>query len=333
MSGARPAPPSLFRTARRGLGIGFDLPWGGDGDTGFTTNGAGRDVVSPRLRAFLRRWFAAPARSDHVFFSWQPRDRGRLRLADYAPAWDDLCALLPPALPRALHHTALNLAALAPDPRARGALFDFTNELCARYGFGWINEDVGFWSVSGRPVPYPLPPLLTDEGLGACVRNVRAAQRALAVPLVLEFPGFAAGVSAVLGDLDAYDFFARLARETGAPVNLDVGHLLSWRWWRGHRGPALLDGLDRLPLDACFEIHLSGCEVAGDRFIDAHHGKLLDEQLQLLDRLLALCPNLRAVTFEDPRLDDDGGFAPGNAESLARLEAAVAGWRARDAAA
>ena len=72
---------------------------------------------------------------------------------------------------------------------------------------------------------------------------------------------------------------------------------------------------------------MSGCEIAGDRFIDAHHGRLLDAQLVLLDRLLAICPGLRAVTFEDPRLDDAGGFAPGNAESLARLEAAVAGWR------
>ena len=213
----------------RGLGIGFDLPWGAD--IGFVTDVAGRDLVSPRLRAFLRRWLGGgAARSDHVFFSWQPRDRGRLRLADYAPAWDDLSALLGPALPRALHHTALNLATF--DSGDRDLLWDFTNAFCDRYRIAWINEDVGFWSVGGRPVPYPLPPVLDRDGLAACVRNVQAAQRALAVPLVIEFPGFAAGVSAVMGEMDAYDFFRRLAEETGASVNLDVAHLLSWRWWR-----------------------------------------------------------------------------------------------------
>ena len=313
--------------AGRGLGLGMDLRWADP--AGFQTGPAGDDGIAPALRTFLRA--QAPGFA-HAFFSWQPRDRGRLRLADYAPAWDQLVSVLPPALPRALHHTALNLAALASAPGA--SLLDFTNALCERYRLLWINEDVGFWSLAGRPVPYPLPPILDAGGLGACVRNVRQAQRGLAVPLVIEFPGFAAGVSLVMGDLDAYDFFRILAEETGAPVTLDVGHLLSWRWWHGFRGQALFDELARLPLAHAFEIHLSGCELAGDRFVDAHHGRLLDEQLVMLERLLPLCPNLRAVTFEDPRLqlngdgDGDGALEPASQRSLDRLRQAVRGWSA-----
>jgi uncharacterized protein (UPF0276 family) len=302
----------------RGLGVGLDLPW--DGRRGFAC-GPGGDGVAPALRAFLR---AHASRWSHAFFSWQPRDRAPAHLPDYRAAWDDLSDTLPAQLPRGLHHTALNLGGLGAD--ARGPLLAFTSALCGQYRLGWVNEDVGMWSLAGRPLPYPLPPLLTRDGLGAAVQNVRACQAALDVPLVLEFPGFSRGVSVVLGDWDAYDFFRVLAEETSAPITLDVAHLLSWRWWRGDRGADLYRELDRLPLAHCFEIHMSGCEVLADRFIDAHHGHLLDEQLVLLSRLLDLCPNLRAVTFEDPRFDDQGRLEAASAHSWQRLQELTGPW-------
>ena len=202
----------------------------------------------------------------------------------------------------------------------------FTAELCARYGLQWVNEDVGFWSLDGRAVPYPLPPLLTDDGLSATIANTRDCQSGLPVPLVLEFPGFSRGASVVVGDLHAYDFFRTLAEETAAPVTLDVGHLLSYQWWRGQRGDDLFAELERLPLEHCFELHLSGCEIAGDTFIDAHHGALLEEQLLLTRVLMERCPNLRAITYEDPRFDRTGVLTASNQRSWAALRQLVADW-------
>jgi uncharacterized protein (UPF0276 family) len=308
------------RLERRGLGVGLDLPWGDARGFG------GGDVVAAPVRAFLR---TSAANWSHAFFSWQPRDRAPPKIADYAPAWDDLVALLPADLPRALHHTALNLGSLGRYPRE--ALLDFTNALVERYGLRWVNEDVGLWSLAGHPLPYPLPPILDAEGLRATIANVRQCQAALAVPLVLEFPGFSRGVSIVIGDLHAYDFFRVLAEETEAPVTLDIGHLLSWQWWRGRRGAALFDELERLPLAHCFEVHLSGCEIADDRFVDAHHGRLLDEQIRLLEQLLPMCPNLRAVTYEDPRFDDRGVLLSTNEPSWRRLVATVDPWMSQRA--
>jgi uncharacterized protein (UPF0276 family) len=295
---------------RLGAGVGMDLPW--DGVTGFSFDG--KDVLASPVRTFLS---TRASEWSHSFFSWQPRDRAQPRLEDYTTAWDDLMSALPPELPRALHHTALNLGAMSDYPRA--ALLEFTAELCERYQLRWVNEDVGLWSLAGRPLPYPLPPFLTDDGLRATIANVRECQAALPVPLVLEFPGFARGVSVVIGEWHAYDFFRALAVESDAPVTLDVGHLLSWQWWRGRRGDALFEELERLPLQHCFEIHLSGCEIKDDRFVDAHHGRILDAQLTLLARLIDGCPNLRAVTFEDPRFDASGRLLDGNEASWSRI--------------
>jgi uncharacterized protein (UPF0276 family) len=304
---------------RRGLGVGLDLPW--DGATGFCADPARGDRLTSAVRCFLRahaRGFA------HAFFSWQPRDRAVPRLDDYAAAWDDLAAALPSELPRALHHTALNLGALG--PYRRRDLLAFTAALCERYQLRWVNEDVGLWSLAGRPLPYPLPPVLDRRGLRAACANVRECQASLPVPLVLEFPGFARGVSLVIGDLHAYDFFRALAEETEAPVTLDVGHLLSYQYWRGRRGVELLSELERLPLAHCFELHLAGSEISDDRFIDAHHGKLLDLQFALLEALLPRCPNLRAVTYEDPRFDVDGELLAPTRPSVARLRETVESW-------
>lgn len=303
---------------KRGLGAGLDLPW--DGLTGFGSSSQGDELVAG-TRAFLQRHAAG---FSHLFFSWQPRDRAAPRLEDYAPSWDALFSLLPRETPCALHHTALNLASLMPCDRA--PLLAFTTALCERYGLRWVNEDVGFWSLDGRAVPYPLPPLLTDDGLSATIANTRQCQRGLPVPLVLEFPGFSQGASVVVGDLHAYDFFRSLAEETEAPVTLDVGHLLSYQWWRGLRGEDLFTELERLPLEHCFELHLSGCEIVGERFIDAHHGALLEQQFRLTSVLMARCPNLRAITYEDARFDRRGVLTDSNQEAWERLQQLVVGW-------
>ena len=296
------------------LGVGLDLPWGAP--IGFGFDPARGDVVADRVVRFLDRH----ARDfSHLFVSWQPRSRSRLDAREYFPAYDDLFARVPRFAPRALHQTAFNLGALEPYDRA--GVIELTDALSERYGLAWVNEDLGLWSIRGRPVPYPLPPYLTAAGLRAAVRNTAEVQGRLSVPLLVEFPGFADGTSLTLGTLHAYDFFRRVVEETGSPATLDVGHLLSYQWLRGKRGEALFDELDRLPLDHCFEIHLSGCALVDGRFLDMHHGVLLDEQLELLARLTPRCPHLRAVTYEDPRFDDDGALVPETASSFERLRA------------
>jgi uncharacterized protein len=283
------------------LGVGLDMRWGSE--SGFLSD-QGRDAASPSVLAYLKR---ASSHFSHLFISWQPRDRGVLDRKTYESAYDHFFDSLEHRYPvRALHHTALNLGAV--EPYDRSELLDFTNLLVERYRFQWVNEDLGLWSLNGKSLPYPLPPYFTSAGLEAAIRNVREVQARLSVPLVVEFPGFSDGLAFFIGRRHAFDFFSDLVRETGTAVTLDTGHLLSYQWILGRRGEALYGDLDRLPLSQCFEIHLSGCELEGERFHDRHHGVLLAEQLELLERLVPLCPNLRAITYEDPVFDAEGAL-------------------------
>lgn len=293
------------------------MAWGSE--SGFLCDPSRGDGPSPSALAYL---LGAADYFEHLFVSWQPRDRGRLALREYQAAYDHLFTSLGERYPtRALHHTALNLGCL--EPYNRDELLDFTNALIYRYDFQWVNEDLGLWSLNGKSLPYPLPPYFTDGGLRACIRNVTEVQSRLAVPLLLEFPGFSDGLALLIGRRHAFDFFDEVARETGVAVTLDTGHLLSYQWLLGKRAEALYDDLERLPLSQCFEIHLSGCQIDRERFHDRHHGVLLDEQITLLEKLATLCPNLRAITYEDPVFDSLGALLPEASASFDKLRTAV----------
>jgi uncharacterized protein (UPF0276 family) len=305
------------RSERLGLGVGLDLSWGAP--IGFRRDPEG-DRVEDRVVRFLAQHSGAFA---YLFVSWQPRDRNRLAAEDYFPAYDDLFARAPAYSALGLHQTALNLGAL--EHYERGPIIDLSNALVERYGMGWVNEDVGVWSIHGHPLAYPLPPYLTAVGLAAAVRNTREVQERLSVPLLLEFPGFS-DESISIGRLHAYDFFRDLVEDTGALVTLDLGHLLSYQWSRGRRGEALYAELERLPTQRCVEMHLSGCEVVDGRLMDFHHGLLMPEQFELLSRLLPHCPNLRVVTYEDPKFDAQGALLGRTRPSFSALQARVAQW-------
>src|SRR5262249_53211367 len=133
-----------------GFGVGLDLPWGRD--PGMVYDQARGERVSDSVVRFLERHSAA---FGHLFVSWQPKGRGKLDAADYFPAYDDLFGKVGDRFPiRALHHTALNLGAI--EPYDRDEIITLTNDLIARYRFAWVNEDLGLWSLHGKPLPYPL---------------------------------------------------------------------------------------------------------------------------------------------------------------------------------
>lgn len=316
---------------RMGLGVLMDMPWGGGRlgrrGIGFVESDDGGGDITDRVRAFLHRHGGDFAYSALAF---QPRSRARVRTADYVRAYDRFFDALPVGSAHAFHQTELNMG--TPEHYDRRPAAEFTNELAARYGFSWVVEDLGIWSLRGIPMPYPLPPPLTEPGLEIATVNVAEAARLLDPPLHVEFPGFTEGGSFVLGHMDAFVYFARLAQDADVWVTLDVGHLLSYQWLRGRTGSSMYDGIEALPLTRCRELHLSGCQIVGGKFRDLHHGVLLDEQLELTEYLLPRCPNLLGVSYEDPMYREDGQLVEKSRRNYARLRDLVAAWQRGEAA-
>jgi uncharacterized protein (UPF0276 family) len=300
---------------RLGFGVGFNMPWG-QGPIGFSMATA---MPSQRLTSYL-----AHERFAYLMFSFQPRHCAALEIDAYFAAYEGLRDCIPAGTPLAFHQTTLNFG--APDDYDRSAVYAFTNELHRRLGLEWVNEDIGIWSHHGIPMPYPLPPFLIPESIGPTVAALSEAKAALEPPLHLEFPGFSDGYAVTVGHMEAYDWFREVVERADVFATLDTGHLLSNRWLLGHRGEALFADLDRLPLEHCREIHLSGCAVREDRFLDLHHGILLDEQIELLDRLIEVCPNLLGVTYEDPALNAHGRLPLEATPNVDRLRARVDRW-------
>jgi uncharacterized protein len=318
-AGQDPHPPRL------GLGLVMDMPWGGGGlgrrSIGFMETPDGGDITS-RVRAFFRRHGGD---FGYACLSFQPRSRAGVRAADYIRAYDRFYEALPTGIARAFHQTEFNMG--TPESYDRRPVAEFTNELAARYGFAWVVEDLGIWSLRGYPLPYPLPPPLTEPGLEIATRNVAETADLLTPPLHVEFPGFTEGGSFILGRLDAFEYFARLAEDADVWVTLDVGHLLSYQWLRGRTGRYMFDEIDSLPLGRCRELHLSGCQIVNGKFRDLHHGILLDEQLELTEYLLPRCPNLLGVSYEDPMYRDDGRLVEKSRRNYDRLGALAGAWR------
>jgi len=301
--------------SRLGFGIGFDLPWGASA-IGFDVNTGG---PTQRVVDYLSH-----EQYGYLMFSFQPQGCASLDPETYIQSYERLRDSAPAGTPLVLHQTTLNLGAI--HEYDRSTVYSFTNSLHERLNFEWIVEDVGIWSHHGIPMPYPLPPLLIRESVNATAKNVAEAKNALTPRLHLEFPGFTDGFCVVVGNMDAYDWFSEVVERADVDVTIDIGHLLSYRWLIGHTGKALYDGLDRLPLDRCRELHLSGSAIRRGKFLDLHHGILLDEQIELLDRLLDRCPNLQGITYEDPAVDGQGRLASKAVPNVNLLRERVSRW-------
>ncbi|MFC4075894.1 multinuclear nonheme iron-dependent oxidase [Salinithrix halophila] len=302
-----------------GLGMGMDLPWGGD--IGFMRDGSRGDTITPKMHSFFSKY---REEFTYLFLAFQPKNRNVLRAEEYFQAYDSLFKEVPHLKCRAFHQTILNMGSM--ETYEKDEIIRFTNQLIDRYEFKWIVEDLGLWSIGGKTVPFPLPPYMTQEGLEACIQNIREYQDRLNAPLCVEFPGFTEGTNFYIGEMDAFDYFTTLAKETNSPVTIDIGHILSYQWLMGNTGEHMYKGLERLPLDHCFEMHLSGCQIIRGKFRDLHHGILLDEQIDLLEFLLPRCPNLKAVTYEDPKYTEEGILIPKSQKNYVRMKEMVNEW-------
>ncbi|WP_423600862.1 DUF692 family multinuclear iron-containing protein [Roseateles sp. MS654] len=158
----------------------------------------------------------------------------------------------------------------------------------------WCCEDLGTWSLGSMPLPYFVPPPLTEEVCSFVALGVERIQEASSVPFLVENPYY----SVVSGNLSLADFFTKLVNRSGCSLVLDLPHLVSYCM---ATSSAPERELSRFPLAAVTEIHLAGGKVSPkyqNRYVDTHSDPILEVVYDLLDQALEGAKNLRAVTYE-----------------------------------
>jgi hypothetical protein len=157
----------------------------------------------------------------------------------------------------------------------------------------YYSEHLAVTHVPGIDSDHLCPPILSEESLRRCMRNVSEVQDSLGMPLAVENITYDVALSE--DHLDGATFLAELVEATDALILLDVTNLHINAVNNGFDPIAYLD---RLPLDRVAHIHLAGG-------LTNHHGKMIDshsepvgEQIWRLAEYVAAHTKPHAVILE-----------------------------------
>lgn len=195
-------------------------------------------------------------------------------------------------------------------------------------GSPWFAQDCAycFWQGGdgySTQLGYFLPPILNEASLQQAIARVREVKAAVPVTVAIEPPPMTFAV----GHMPLFTFFGRLAREADCALLLDMGHLVSWEMASGQR---LLDAIADLPCERVIEVHIAGGKLrqtaAGPVYVDMHESMILDDVWIMLEAMLPLLPNVKALCYECEGMDHATVMA-----GLARLRGLVRGLSASPA--
>lgn len=164
-----------------------------------------------------------------------------------------------------------------------------------------VSEHLAFVRAGGIESGHLLPLPRTREALDIVVRNVRAAQAVLPVPLALEniatlfeWPG---------AEMSEADFIAEVLERTGALLLLDLANLYANS--RNHGlDPAVF--LHRIPLERIAYVHIAGGFTGTDGlYHDTHAHAVPAPVLALLDQFCARAQPPGVLIERDDRFPSD----------------------------
>lgn len=174
-------------------------------------------------------------------------------------------------------------------------------------GSPWFAQDCAycFWQEGhgySTQLGYFVPPILNEASLQQSIIRVQEVKAAVPVTVAIE----PAPMTFAVGTMPLFTFFGRLAREVDCALLLDMGHLVSYEMASGQR---VLDALQDLPCERVIEVHIAGGRLRqgaqGPVYVDMHESPVLDEVWQMLDVMLPLLPNVKALCYECEGMDHD----------------------------
>ncbi len=156
----------------------------------------------------------------------------------------------------------------------------------------WWSEHLAFTRAGGVDIGHLTPLPFTREAVDVLCRNIATAQRAIAVPLILENITYT--VTLPGAELTEVEFLAEIVARTDCGLLLDVTNLYTNAVNFGYDLDAFLDGL---PWERVVQLHFVGGEWHEGQLVDSHSQPTPSEVWDLLAEVLARAP-VRGVILE-----------------------------------
>lgn len=168
----------------------------------------------------------------------------------------------------------------------------------------YYSDHAAFTKFGGRSIGHLSPLWRTEEQLRVLETNIRAVQRLLKKPLVLEtitvpfdIPGSQMGEA---------EFLNRLTASTGCGLLVDLANVFINSVNHRFDAERFLGELDAASV---VQFHLAGGVRRGAAWIDTHSAPVPPQVWRLLAAMAPRCPNLKAVIIErDSNFGDFGAL-------------------------
>ena len=164
----------------------------------------------------------------------------------------------------------------------------------------WFAQDLAYCFWGDNPgyssqFGFFIPPLFNQCSMQLAVERIKEVQQAVSVPVAIEPPP----VTFVVGDMPLFEFIGKVSEAADCAILLDVGHLVSFDM---ATQTSVMAHIEALPLHRVIELHIAGGRInkadTGPVYIDAHDNAIEDETWAMLDTLLPLLPNVKALCYE-----------------------------------
>ncbi|MFC7825072.1 DUF692 family multinuclear iron-containing protein [Streptomyces sp. NPDC057375] len=164
----------------------------------------------------------------------------------------------------------------------------------------YYSEHLAMTHVPGLDSGHLCPPVISEQSLRTCVRNIEQAQSVLGIPLALENITYT--VAMADDHLAAADFFADVVTAAESFILLDVANLYINA--QNHSFDPL-EYLGRLPMDRVVHIHLAGGVVTETgKHIDSHSELIGDGIWQLAREASRRCTPKTVIVEHDQEFPD-----------------------------
>ena len=202
-----------------------------------------------------------------------------------AKFWDTVV----PALPLLAHGVNTSVGSLEPLDEAYLAK---AANVARRLDCQWFSEHLAFTHCDDVEIGQLIPVQFSEENMAFIAGKIRAASRALGVPMLIENIAYYFTIPG--STLSEIDFILRILETARCGLLLDI-HNLYANSINHDFDPYTF--IDRVPAEAVVEIHVAGGAWYEGMYVDTHGHAISEEVLALVDYALAT-KQPRAIVLE-----------------------------------